>query len=198
MESRPQGGLHGFQIGAPVLPALRKNTAKQLVYFPRHFLMDRNSRFFSCSVQLPRRCSTGRSRQILSLRATRSWLSFWKRWNSATSCCALRSAVGLGKVSVPVLPATRRVRRNCGSCPGSLCLAQWQEGLPQRRVTAVMEPGRRSLKARNSCRSSDRWASKVARWSGIGDVLSVPYLVWPYIYAQNNTTKKGNPTTGHF
>jgi predicted dehydrogenase len=27
---------------------------------------------------------------------------------------ALRRAVGLGKVSVTVLPATRRVRRNCG------------------------------------------------------------------------------------
>src|SRR5207249_12141675 len=36
-------------------------------------------RFFSCSVQPPRCCSTGRSRQIFSLRATRSWLSFWKR-----------------------------------------------------------------------------------------------------------------------
>src|SRR5207244_10919707 len=91
--------------------ALGKDTAEQLVYLPRHLLMDRSSRFFSCSVQPPRCCSTGRSRQILSLRATRSWPSLWMRWNSATSCCALRSAVGLGKVSVTVLPATRRARR---------------------------------------------------------------------------------------
>src|SRR5205807_1751816 len=57
----------------------------------------------------------------------------------------------------------RRVRRNCGSCPGSLCLAQWQEGLPQRRVTAVMEPGRRSPKSRNSSRSLDLWVTKVKK-----------------------------------
>src|SRR5256886_16935176 len=112
--------------------ALCKNKAEESVYFSRHFLMDRSSVFFSCSVQPPRCCSTGRSRQIFSLRATRSWLSFWKRGNSVTSCWALRRAVGLGKVSVTVLPATRRVRRNCGSCPGSLRLAQWQDGLPQR------------------------------------------------------------------
>src|SRR6202008_4633476 len=109
--------------------------------------------------------------------------------NSETSCCALRSAVGLGKVSVTVFPATRRVRRNCGSCPGSLRLAQWQEGLPQRRVTAVIEPGRRSLKPRNSSRSLDLWVSKVARSSGIQGLLSVAYLVCTYIDAQNYATK---------
>jgi hypothetical protein len=64
-----------------------------------------------------------------------------RRHRHAESCCALWSAVGLGKVSVTVLPDTRRVRRNRGSGPGSSCLAQWQEGLPRRRVTAVMEPG---------------------------------------------------------
>src|SRR5437660_4718869 len=167
VESRSQGRLYRFQIGPAVLAALGKDTAEQLVYLPRHLLMDRSSRFFSCSVQPPRCCSTGRSRQILSLRATRSWPSFWKRWNSATSCWALRRAVGLGKVSVTVLPATRRVRRNCGSCPGSLRLAQWQDGLPQRRVTAVMEPGRRSPKRRNSSRSLDLSVCKVATSSGI-------------------------------
>src|SRR5438552_5919256 len=193
VESRSQGRLYRFQIGPAVLAALGKDTAEQLVYLPRHLLMDRSSRFFSCSVQPPRCCSTGRSRQILSLRATRSWPSFWKRWNSATSCCALRSAVGLGKVSVTVLPATRRGSRNCGSCPGSLCLAQWQEGLPQRRVTAVMEPGRRSPKARNSSRSLDLWASKVARSSGMRVSFSVAHLVCTYISVQNHRTKKENP-----
>src|SRR5215831_11842554 len=96
--------------------------------------------------------------------------------NSATSCCALRRAVGLGKLSVTILPDTRRVRRNCGSCPGSLCLAQWQEGLPQRRVTAVIEPRRRSPKPRNSSRSWNRWLSNIARCLDIG-LLSVPHSV---------------------
>src|SRR5207302_1477393 len=196
VESRSQGRLYRFQIGPAVLAALGKDTAEQLVYLPRHLLMDRSSRFFSCSVQPPRWCSAGRSRQILSLRATRSWPSFWKRWNSVTSCWALRRAVGLGKVSVTVLPATRRVRRNCGSCPGSLCLAQWQDGLPQRRMTAVREPGRRSPKLRNSSRSLDLLVSKVSTSSGIripfctADCLSV--------YRRTETChKKRNPARWH-
>jgi hypothetical protein len=79
VQSGSQGRLHGFQIGPTVLMALCKNKAEESIYFSRHFLMDRSSVFFSCSVQPPRCCSTGRSRQIFSLRATRSWLSFWKR-----------------------------------------------------------------------------------------------------------------------
>src|SRR2546430_1746646 len=79
VQSGSQGRFHGFQIGPTVLMALCKNKAEESVYFSRHFLMDRSSVFFSCSVQPPRCCSTGRSRQIFSLRATRSWLSFWKR-----------------------------------------------------------------------------------------------------------------------
>jgi hypothetical protein len=61
VESSPQGRLYRFQIGPAVLTALRKDTAEELVYFPRYLLMDRSSRFFSCSVQPPRCCSTGRS-----------------------------------------------------------------------------------------------------------------------------------------
>ena len=71
--------FHRFQIGSGLLPALRKHPAEQLVYFPRHLLMDRSSRFFPCSVHPPRSCVTGRSRQILSLRVTSFWLSSWKR-----------------------------------------------------------------------------------------------------------------------
>ncbi len=71
-------------------------------------------------------------------------------FSNCTTCCALRQAAGLGKLSVMVLPATLRVSRNWGSWPGSVGLAQWQVGLPQRRTTAVMEPGRRSPKPRNS------------------------------------------------
>src|SRR5256885_8139427 len=97
-------------------------------------------------------------------------------WSSDV-CSSDLSAVGLGKVSVTVLPATRRVRRNWGACPGSLRLAQWQEGLPQRRVTAVMEPGRRSPKPRNSPRSLDLWVSQVASWSNIRVLLCVTHII---------------------
>src|SRR5438132_1778565 len=197
VESRSQGRLYRFQIGPAVLAALGKDTAEQLVYLPRHLLMARSSRFFSCSVQPPRCCSTGRSRQILSLRATRSWPSFWKRWNSATSCCALRSAVGLAKLSVTVLPATRRVRRNCGSCPGSWCLAQWQEGLPQRRITAVMEPGRRSPQLRNSSRSLDLWVPNVATSSGIRIPFCAAYYLCVYRRSELRH-KKRKPAGWHF
>lgn len=60
VEGRPQSGLYGFQIGPTTFLALRKDTAEELVYFPRNLLMDCSSRFFSCSVQPPRSCATGR------------------------------------------------------------------------------------------------------------------------------------------
>src|ERR1035438_149555 len=168
MHARAHGGFDRLQIRAPVFMALSKDPAEELVYFPPHLLMDSSSRFFSASVQPPRACSTGRRAQMLSLRVTSSALSFWKRRNSATSFCALRKAAGLGKLSVTVLPATRRVRRNWGSWPGSFGFAQWFLRLPQRRTTAVIEPGRRSPRPRNSSRSRDRSASKAERESGIG------------------------------
>ena len=71
VESGSQGRLDRFQIRPAVLPALPKHPTEQLVYFPRYLLMDRSSRFFSCSVHPPHSCVTGRSRQILSLKATR-------------------------------------------------------------------------------------------------------------------------------
>src|ERR1017187_890575 len=168
MHARAHGGFDRLQIRAPVFRALRKDPAEELVYFPPHPLMDSSSRFFSASVHPPRSGSTGRRAQMLSLRVTSSAVSFWKRRNSATSFCALRKAAGLGKLSVTVLPATRRVRRNWGSWPGSFGLAQWQGGLPQRRTTTVIEPGRRSPRRPNSSRSWDRSASKAERESGIG------------------------------
>src|SRR6516164_1062637 len=106
--------------------------------------------------------------------------------------------MGLGKLSVTVLPDTRRVRRNCGSCPGSLCLAQWQEGLPQRRVTAVMEPGRRSPRPRNSSSSLDLCVSKVARSSDNEGLLSVSHPFCTHIDAQNNAIKKRNSLDAPF
>src|SRR6202022_3393901 len=59
--------------------------------------------------------------------------------------------------------------------------------------TAVMEPGRRSPKRRNSSRSLDLWGCQVARWSDIKGLLSVAHLVCTYISVQNHGTKKGNP-----
>jgi hypothetical protein len=42
----------------------------------------------------PPRCSTVRRSQIFSMMLTNSSLSFWRRRNSSTSRCALRSAAG--------------------------------------------------------------------------------------------------------
>jgi hypothetical protein len=72
VEGRAQEILYGLQIGSAVVPALGKDTAQELIYFPCDLLMDRSSRFFSGSVQPPRCASTGRSWQIFSLTATRS------------------------------------------------------------------------------------------------------------------------------
>src|SRR5450755_1853746 len=79
MKSAPKSVFHGFQIHLAAVAALCKDTAQQLVYFPCNFLMDCSSRFFSCSVQPPRCCSTGRSVQIFSLTPTRASLNRWKR-----------------------------------------------------------------------------------------------------------------------
>jgi len=53
-----------------------KDPGEQAVYLARDFPMDRNSRFFSCVVQAPRFCATGRSAQIFSLIATNCSLNF--------------------------------------------------------------------------------------------------------------------------
>ena len=47
MKGCPQRDLDCLQIRPSVLTALRKDTAQQLVYFPRHLLMNRSNRFFS-------------------------------------------------------------------------------------------------------------------------------------------------------
>ena len=64
MEGGSQGCFQGLQIRAAVLATLRKHAAQELIHFPRNFLMDCSSRFFSWSVQPPRCRSTGRSAQI--------------------------------------------------------------------------------------------------------------------------------------
>src|SRR5258708_3128661 len=115
VEGCPQRVLDGFQVGSAVVVPLGEDAAQQLVYFPRNLLMDCNSRFFSCSVHPPLCCSTGRRSQIFSLMLINSSLSLWRRWNSETSCCALRSAVGLGNDLSTVLALTLRVSRNWGS-----------------------------------------------------------------------------------
>ena len=79
MKSAPKSVFHGFHIHLAAAAALLKDTAQQLVYFSRNFLMDCSSRFFSCSVQPPRCCSTGRSVQIFSLMSTKASLNCWKR-----------------------------------------------------------------------------------------------------------------------
>jgi hypothetical protein len=47
MERQPQGALDGLQIGAASVPSLTEYAHQQLIYFPRDFLMDCSSRFFS-------------------------------------------------------------------------------------------------------------------------------------------------------
>jgi hypothetical protein len=47
MEDGPQGALDGLQIGAAAASSLGENTLQQLIYLPRNFLMECNSRFFS-------------------------------------------------------------------------------------------------------------------------------------------------------
>jgi hypothetical protein len=80
-----------------------QDTNQELVYLPRHFLMDRSSRFFSSAVHASASSSTGRRRQIFSFTAVNSALSFRERRNSSTSRYALRKAAGLLKLSATCL-----------------------------------------------------------------------------------------------
>jgi hypothetical protein len=47
MEGDPQGALDALQIRASAVLSLGEDAAQQLIYFPRDFLMDCSSRFFS-------------------------------------------------------------------------------------------------------------------------------------------------------
>ncbi len=72
LQGGAQGHLHGFQVQCASLATCGEDHAQQRIYFPRHFLMDRSSRFFSSAVQPPASCARGRRRQIFSLRVTSS------------------------------------------------------------------------------------------------------------------------------
>ena len=75
LQGGAQGHLHGFQVQCASLVTCREYYAQQRIYFPRDFLMDRSSCFFSCAVQPSGSCSSGRRRQIFSLMVTSSALS---------------------------------------------------------------------------------------------------------------------------
>jgi len=76
LQGGAQGHLHCFQVHGARLAPCGENHTQQGIYFPRDFLMDRNSRFFSSAVQPPGSCSRGRRRQIFSLMVTSSAPSF--------------------------------------------------------------------------------------------------------------------------
>jgi hypothetical protein len=74
VQGRTDGHFDRFQIDTPALAALGKNSVQQTHYFACDFLMDCTTRFFSCAVQPVASDSTGRKRQICSLRAISSAL----------------------------------------------------------------------------------------------------------------------------
>src|ERR1017187_6419017 len=156
------------RFGAANVRERMRNYLCRSVYFAGGLLMDRGSRFFPSGVPVLLSDSIGRCRQIFSLTVISSVLSFWKRWYSSISDCAFRQAAGEGNDSATVFPSTLRVSRIWGSCPGSLGLAQWQVGFPQRRGTAQIEPVRRSLRVVNRRRILERSASNSGREFGIG------------------------------
>jgi hypothetical protein len=95
MHGRSQRGLDRFQIEPAILASLLKDNPQELVYFAGDFLLDGLRRFFSWAVGAV--CSTGRTRQILRLTATKSPVKAWNLRNSAISLSALRTAAGDGR-----------------------------------------------------------------------------------------------------
>jgi hypothetical protein len=78
VQGRPHGHFERLQIDPPAAAALGKNSTQQTHHLARDFLMDCNTRFFSCAVQPAVSGSTGRKRQICSLRAISSILRLCK------------------------------------------------------------------------------------------------------------------------
>jgi hypothetical protein len=78
VQGRTDGHFDRFQIDTAALAALGKNSVQQTHYFACDFPMDCNARFFSCAVQPAASDSTGRKRQICSLRAISSILRLCK------------------------------------------------------------------------------------------------------------------------
>ena len=76
VHSRTCHHFHSLQIQRPGLATAREEHMQPLVYFVGDFLMDRKSRFFSSGVQVLSWDSSGRVRQIFSLTAISSMLSF--------------------------------------------------------------------------------------------------------------------------
>jgi hypothetical protein len=62
-----RGHLHGFEIQTLTFTLGRQHYLEEPLEFPCDFLTNRNSRFFSASVQPAASGSTRRSRQICSL-----------------------------------------------------------------------------------------------------------------------------------
>ncbi len=60
LQGGAQGHLHRFQVHCARLVTCGENHSQQRIYFPRDLLMDRSSRFFSCAVQSPCPCGSGK------------------------------------------------------------------------------------------------------------------------------------------
>jgi len=69
MHGRANGHFDGFQIETPRFAATGEDRAQELLYFARHFLVDRCGRFFSSGESVS---WTGRVRQILSFTSNNS------------------------------------------------------------------------------------------------------------------------------
>jgi hypothetical protein len=101
MHGATHGHLHSLQIHLAGFAPSGEDHLQQPGYFVLDFLLDCFRRFFSSGVKVS---STGRRRQICSFTSTSSRPYFWYFRNSAISCSALRTAAGVGKASVTVLP----------------------------------------------------------------------------------------------
>src|ERR1035438_322481 len=176
VHSGADGGFDGFQIQAAGLAAALKDNAQQPGYFAGNFLADGLRRFFSWAVDSV--CSIGRKRQIFRLMSTNSPVKVWNLRNSAISFSALRTAAREGRFCVTVLPSIFWVSCAWGPCPGSLGLAQWHSGFPQRREALAMEPGWKSPSSEIWRSTADLSSTKGESGSGMGPPrLTVSYTL---------------------
>ena len=176
-------------------PSLRRcaKTRQQLVYFARDLLTDRISRFFSCSVQPPRCCSTGRRRQILLVEGDQLLAELLEAVKLGDLLLCLAQRGGIGKGFGHGFASDAAGEAELRIMAGVVGLGAMAGGLAAATDHGGNGAGRKSPKRQKLFQKLGSFGlqgCEIVRHKGSPFCSA---LVCTYIYAQNDATKKENP-----
>ncbi len=168
MKGRPQCGLHGLQIRCALLGDAEQRYDRGVGLLPAPFPDGSQQPFFFLFGPAARLLFHGTKRADSFVEADQFLAKLLKTMKLGHFLLRFAKSGGVGKGLGHGLAGHSAGEAELGIMAGVVGLGAMAGRLPQRRLTAVIEPGRRSPKARNSCRRLDRWASKSGRESGMG------------------------------